>query len=33
MDPIGNKPIGFYGLSMVYTVSLFLASWDECPGS
>ena len=24
MDPIGNKPIGFYGLSMVYTMSLFL---------
>ena len=24
MDPFGNKPIGFYGLSMVYTMSLFL---------
>ena len=24
MDPIGNKTIGFYGLSMVYTMSLFL---------
>ena len=24
MDPIGNKPIGFYGLYMVYTMLLFL---------
>ena len=24
LDPIGNKPIGFYGLSMVCTMSLFL---------
>ena len=24
MEPIGNKPIGFYELSMVYTMSLFL---------
>ena len=23
MDPIGNKPFGFYGSSMVYTMSLF----------
>ena len=23
MEPIGNKPFGFYGSSMVYTVSLF----------
>ena len=21
MDPIGNKPYGFYGLSMVFTMS------------
>ena len=23
MDPIGNKPFGFYGSSVVYTMSLF----------
>ena len=24
MDPIGNKPIGFYGVSMISGMSLFL---------
>ena len=24
MEPIGNKPIGFYGLSMAYTMPSFL---------
>ena len=24
MEPIGSKPIGFYGLSMIYTMWLFL---------